>query len=487
MLAKTSSSVFEHAERYVSMLNEKQMDVLRLIADARTNAEIAEALNLTLAGAKWNVSEILTKLGLDVREEAAAFYRWHTSPPHRTRRFVGGLLSWGAWKTGLATGVVAAVVVAGVALTIAFTSDESRPEINVPGAPFYAEATSGRTTSTFETNSVVRWWYGDTTHGRLEQSATQAKRRAVGGDEPTFSDGTRTTVFDGTNEWDGGLPMFMKLPIRGESQWHEEGAGVGPVPQPTVDEFVASFATRGAGTSASVVARTRVLGSDVAVVELTQSIADESGTHPAATARYWIDPLRMFVMRSELYFPGAAGPGSEATTITDAVTKLEYGPAQPPDRFVWVPPVGAVENVCATNMPPVTPPGVVPEGFVSIPESVVPAGWWSLPAGRVGGADGKCAQVSLTFNAPSTPAGDGPVPPPLPYIKVDENRVDVASMLPGDRSDTHTLANGESAYAWIDGEATVLAWVDSGIGFQIHSNARTVDELVTFANGMMKP
>ena len=49
--------------------------MLKLIADNRTNPEIAEILVISLDTAKTHVSNILTKLGVSDRGEAARIYR----------------------------------------------------------------------------------------------------------------------------------------------------------------------------------------------------------------------------------------------------------------------------------------------------------------------------------------------------------------------------------------------------------------------------
>ena len=41
----------------------RQREVLTLLARGRTNREIAEELGISLDGAKWHVSEIITRLG----------------------------------------------------------------------------------------------------------------------------------------------------------------------------------------------------------------------------------------------------------------------------------------------------------------------------------------------------------------------------------------------------------------------------------------
>ena len=51
-------------------LTPREIDVLKLMAKGRTNVEIAQALRITRGTAKWFVSSILAKLGVDDRTEA---------------------------------------------------------------------------------------------------------------------------------------------------------------------------------------------------------------------------------------------------------------------------------------------------------------------------------------------------------------------------------------------------------------------------------
>ena len=51
-------------------LTPREIDVLKLMAKGRTNVEIAQALHITRGTAKWFVSSILGKLGVDDRTEA---------------------------------------------------------------------------------------------------------------------------------------------------------------------------------------------------------------------------------------------------------------------------------------------------------------------------------------------------------------------------------------------------------------------------------
>jgi DNA-binding NarL/FixJ family response regulator len=57
----------------LEQLSEREIDVLRLIADGMENAEIADALNISPRTAKNHVSNILAKLGLPSRVQAAVY------------------------------------------------------------------------------------------------------------------------------------------------------------------------------------------------------------------------------------------------------------------------------------------------------------------------------------------------------------------------------------------------------------------------------
>lgn len=89
------------------VLTERQREVLGLISRGYSNAEIAERLGISLAGAKWHVSELLVKFGVDSRDELPE--RWQ--PPRRVSQL--GWLLGGLSGVKLAVGVgVAAVAVA---------------------------------------------------------------------------------------------------------------------------------------------------------------------------------------------------------------------------------------------------------------------------------------------------------------------------------------------------------------------------------------
>jgi DNA-binding CsgD family transcriptional regulator/phage tail protein X len=103
--------------RYKHDLSPRQRDVLELIALGKTNAEIAEELGLTLDGAKWHVREILGKLEVESRDEAAAWWREYRRPLARLSRAITGIAGVGAVKVAAVGGGVA-VLVAGVTLGV---------------------------------------------------------------------------------------------------------------------------------------------------------------------------------------------------------------------------------------------------------------------------------------------------------------------------------------------------------------------------------
>ena len=110
---------FQAAASHHHELSERQLEVLVLIDRGLTNGEIAEALEITLDGAKWNVSEILTKLALLRREDAAAYYRWYRSPIQRLSRHARALMvgAVGLGAAGVAAGGPSMGMTAGLGIT----------------------------------------------------------------------------------------------------------------------------------------------------------------------------------------------------------------------------------------------------------------------------------------------------------------------------------------------------------------------------------
>ena len=98
-------------------LSRRQRDVLRLIADGKTNPQIADTLGISLDGAKWHVGVVLDKLDVANREQAAEYWR---SLDERNRIVAPGWLTW----LGVGSGVAASL--AGLAFTGAILLDRHR-------------------------------------------------------------------------------------------------------------------------------------------------------------------------------------------------------------------------------------------------------------------------------------------------------------------------------------------------------------------------
>lgn len=73
------------------VLTPREWEVLELLRQGLSNREIAERLGISYDGARYHVSEILSKLGLSSRDEAAA-WQPEATPTERPWGFMGGLL-----------------------------------------------------------------------------------------------------------------------------------------------------------------------------------------------------------------------------------------------------------------------------------------------------------------------------------------------------------------------------------------------------------
>ena len=71
---------------YPGLLTPREQEVLRFLREGLSNAEIAERLDISLDGAKFHVSEIISRLGVESRYEAAA---WQ---PSRSGAFGGAAI-----------------------------------------------------------------------------------------------------------------------------------------------------------------------------------------------------------------------------------------------------------------------------------------------------------------------------------------------------------------------------------------------------------
>ncbi len=119
----------------------RQREVLDLLVRGQTNAQIAETLGISLDGAKWHVSEVITKLGVDSRDEAAEYWRAHNGLRLRFTRMVHALIASTWLKVGAGAAVVAGAAVA-VAVVIIALNDSGTSPVAAVSTPTTAAATT---------------------------------------------------------------------------------------------------------------------------------------------------------------------------------------------------------------------------------------------------------------------------------------------------------------------------------------------------------
>jgi DNA-binding CsgD family transcriptional regulator len=100
----------------VGRLTSRQRDVLSKIADGENNPQIALQLGITRDGVKWHVHEILLRLDVETREEAAELWREYHGLPRRLWRAVRavGIQRWLPWVTAGAGMAAAAIVLTSI-------------------------------------------------------------------------------------------------------------------------------------------------------------------------------------------------------------------------------------------------------------------------------------------------------------------------------------------------------------------------------------
>jgi DNA-binding CsgD family transcriptional regulator len=101
---------------YPGLLTEREQEILALIRGGLSNPEIADRLTIARETVKWHVSEILSKLGVETREEAAASEWEEMGIAKRNGAFVGVPLLLRLAAATLVAGTVASVAVLGWAV-----------------------------------------------------------------------------------------------------------------------------------------------------------------------------------------------------------------------------------------------------------------------------------------------------------------------------------------------------------------------------------
>jgi len=278
MWSRTASR-FEGARVGERELNDRQRQILGLIERGHTNREIADLLGLSIDGAKWNVSEILTKLGLDSREEAAEYWRSRRSPTATVTRALRALFSAPALKwTALATGLGSAAGVS--ALMLGGGSGPDDVVVDPPTTGFYVEAAIHTADPERPTEHVLRWWHQDADHVRWDYDQVA----------PAIETDLRTTVVTGQRQFEYARhgSTFRERPAAaawGGIRTPADVVLIGPTPYADINRLMADLSRWGDGSVPA-----RIAGHELFQGRPVTVVAYISGS-------LWLDEAEMLIVR----------------------------------------------------------------------------------------------------------------------------------------------------------------------------------------------
>ncbi len=115
-------------------LTPRERDVLALIGRGFTNGQIANELGLSFPTAKWYVSELISKLGVQSREEVAAYWRAERSLSGRWKRLTHAMVGLPMLKIGIG-GTTVAGVAGGAAVAVALVGGGPIQDVAVEASP----------------------------------------------------------------------------------------------------------------------------------------------------------------------------------------------------------------------------------------------------------------------------------------------------------------------------------------------------------------
>lgn len=488
-MVQAPTSPFEDAESHLAETGERQREVLRLIARGHTNPEIADRLGITLDGAKWHVSELLGKLGLESREELADFWAWHQRPARRIPRMVRALVAVPAFK--VAGGLVGIVVIAAAGFGVWSAFNGSGGDSGGSGmyAPFVLQAeitvdSTADTTGTSlnappdHTESRLTLWHESTNTWKWELTTDIGKL-----DQQTMvitsNDGHGTAYNSLTNSYS--KADLQRLPD-GTVVPPVMSSFLGPVGSyaKTPDAFVAMLRQSSGGDpprQAEIVGSDTVLGRHTVIIETPASYSSGSDGAEAShgTMRMWLDPERMMVLKT-------ASTGTDQSYAA-SVTSLDWDARLTQADLSFQPPAGATQTAGPVNDASVGQSGGSssssgglsvhpPAGFV-LP-SYVPDGFGTTESGQrtTVGSD---RPVTFTVRYTNDIAAD--------YFSIQETiRMDG---LPGDlKAGDAVKVNRHDAWLTTDGDGRSLAWAQDGLAIMITAHGLTTDELMKVASSM---
>ncbi len=465
---------YGYAAEHEGELNGRQREVLRLLAGGRTNAEIAGALDITLDGAKWNVSEILSKLGFASREEAAAYWRWRNRPAARLQRLARALVPVGGLKLAAGGSALAvAGVAAAVVLVLALRDGDDEP---IPPGPF--TATIHVEVQPEGGQSTVRWWHQDNRHYRYEISGPPVGGRtltAVADGQWLWSDSATETTYQRTEIPDLPAGTVASLPI---------SVLIGPSNTGTFDAFLDELRSinRAPGAFARVTGSAHVLGYDTTVVEWGPAWSSSGSANggPATVttggvSRLWVEPRSLWVLRFE-------SDGLDGERIRAEITGLDFGGIDPA-RFVFEPPAGKAMGPASDAAS-----GAVSDDGYGNPSRV---GWYLVPAMPAGYGIRSWEGNARDPSGSSTTwlvhqSGSSKELEQNPYVRIFQGPSAAFAGTPA-AGDPVTLANGLAATVATEAGGIIqLVFDDGETRVTLTTNALSRDELAAFAGTLRK-
>jgi len=481
-MGQVNRELLEAAAGHETELNARQREVLALVAAGRTNAEIARQLGMTFDGAKWNISEILSKLGLASREEAAEYWRWRNRSATRIEYLVRSLVALSPAKLAAGGGALTAVAVAVAVIWLFATSSNDARGRGVP--PFYLEAvvtafdaslpdaaTGASAPPKAEVRkSLVRWWHRDRDHARWEVETVI----------PVLDAG-ETTVFtaDGATGW-----FLLKPSNVYKSEPLEQlppgtaarSAGVviliGPAPAKDIPSLLAELQTwQDSEGRAEVVGHEDVLGRPATVIEYGHSQVYDRGDGTRVLTglkRMWVDPATMQILRHE----------TDNGRFVAEVTRLDEGIRVDDDLVRFDPPPGsrdakAVTPDAARDLSSrgvgTPPPGALVPRYL-------PRGFALAGSGETGDWQGAWTQ-ELWFGVPGATRKDA-----IPLVITQKPRADgVPVVLQQGRP---VDVNGAPGWVNVAGDGVTVAFARDGIAVVVTGRGLAEAEILRGAESM---
>lgn len=481
MRARTDT--FETAAEHEHELNAKQREILTFITRGHTNAEIAEALGMTFVAVKWNVSEILSKLGLATREDAAAYWQWRRRPAARLTRPLRALVGMGAWKWAASGATVAAVAAAVGAGALLWPG--GRPASTRAIVPFYLEATvtvydQSRDTLDLHPSDAgrkvvnqkaLRWWYQDADHTRWEIDQLRPALR-YGPSSTLVVDGTNTWLFDrDTNAYTKG--DLSHWPAEDGLRPPAEVIMVGPARVRDLQGWVTRLSTWGNGRQPSaIIAQETLLGRRVAVIEYGRQDTYDRGngtTGLTGLNRMWVDVRTLQILRHE----------TDNGRFVAEVTRLDDESPIPAEMLRVALPAGATILQAPTPSlagppPRMPPPGTYPAG--SLVPTYLPSAFEPRGASSAGNAPDDW-QLTQHFGPPGGAVfGDGPL--------VIEERPRTDGFPRPVSGGTAAKVGRNDALLTVNGTTITLAWAQDGIAIILTAHDLPLDEVVAVAESL---